>query len=218
MRTVKVRLSAVPLDVRHDETVIRVVLFDLDGVVRHFDPSHVTEIESRHGIPRGALEAIAFSRPNIDDVTTGQISRAQWIDRIAHDVGSPEAADEWGRQPFTVDPEILRLADELRQAGLTTAILTNGTDTIPTETAQLGLDSHFSHIFNSASIGFVKPDQRAFQFVLDTLDVPGGSVFFTDDSAAKLEGAVSLGMTTHHYESVAGLRDALRRIRVPIGQ
>lgn len=197
--------------------MIRVVLFDLDGVVRHFDPSHVAGIEDRHGIARGALEAFAFSRPIIDDVTTGRISRAQWIDRIAQHVGSADAAAEWERQPVTVDRGVLVLADDLQRAGLTTAILTNGTDTIPAEAAQLGLDAHFSHIFNSASIGFVKPDPRAFQHVIDTLEVPGDSVFFTDDSAAKLKGAVSLGMTTHHYKGVAGLRAALRRSHVRIG-
>lgn len=38
--------------------MIRAVLFDLDGVVRHFDPAHVASIERRHALaaPDGAAE------------------------------------------------------------------------------------------------------------------------------------------------------------------
>lgn len=190
--------------------MIRVILFDLDGVVRHFDPRHVARIENKHGIPAGAIEHFAFRSPLIEEVTTGRITRRQWIERIAEHLGNTEAAEEWGRQPFAVDPMILDLTDELRAHGLTTAILTNGTDTIPSEVEQLSLSPHFDHVFNSASIGFVKPDRRAFQHVIDMLGVPARTVFFTDDSISKLGGAAELGMTTHHYRGVAGLRDALR--------
>jgi putative hydrolase of the HAD superfamily len=189
--------------------MIRVILFDLDGVVRHFDPSHVVDIENRHGISPGAIENFAFGSPLIEEVTTGRITRRQWIARIADHLGNAEAADEWAHQPYTADPILLDLVDELRVHELTTAILTNGTDTIPSEVEQLGISAHFAHIFNSASIGFIKPDRRAFQHVIDTLEVPGDAVFFTDDSIGKLSGAAELGMTTHHYEGVPGLRAAL---------
>jgi hypothetical protein len=82
-----------------------------------------------------------------------------------------------------------QFADEIRRLGLTAALLTNGTDTIPAEVAAPGLESHFDAIFNSADIAFVKPDIRAFDHVLDALAVLGPDVFFTDDSAAKLLGA-----------------------------
>jgi FMN phosphatase YigB (HAD superfamily) len=82
-----------------------------------------------------------------------------------------------------------QFADEIRRLGLTAALLTNGTDTIPAEVAAPGLESHFDAIFNSADIAFVKPDIRAFDHVLDALAVIGPDVFFTDDSAAKLLGA-----------------------------
>ncbi|GAB3611405.1 hypothetical protein GCM10027414_35310 [Humibacter ginsengiterrae] len=63
--------------------MIRAVLFDLDGVVRHFYPEYVAAIELRHGLQAGSIEEFAFSHPVIDDVTTGRISRRQWIETIA---------------------------------------------------------------------------------------------------------------------------------------
>jgi HAD superfamily hydrolase (TIGR01509 family) len=197
--------------------VIAVVLFDLDGVVRHFDRRNVADIERRHGIEEGAIELFAFSSPLIEDVTTGRISRRDWVERIAEHLGSYDAAAEWGHQPFSADLEVLALVDALRARGLRTAILTNGTDTIPAETSQLGLDSHFDAVFNSATIGYAKPDRRAFQHVVDSMGVAAREVFFTDDSPAKLVGAARLGMMTHHYTGSAELERALRDNGVPFG-
>lgn len=119
-----------------------------------------------------------------------------------------------GSQPFRVDEEVLDLVDELRANGIRTAILTNGTDTIPDEVASINLGSHFESVFNSAEIGWTKPDVRAFQRVLDAMQLAPHEVFFTDDSASKLVGAEELGMPTHHFTGAARLREALREAGV----
>lgn len=196
--------------------MIRVVLFDLDGVIRHFDPAHAADIEQRHGLETGTLEDIAFARPLIDDVTTGRISRADWMLRVGAQVGSAAAAEEWGAQSAIVDEALLELSDEIRALGLRTAVLTNGTDTIHAEIAAMGIGGRFDAVFNSAEIGYVKPDIRAFQHVLDALAVGPEEVFFTDDSASKLGGADTLSMRTHLFEGVAGLRRQLIQAGVDV--
>lgn len=188
--------------------MIRAVLFDLDGVVRHFD--HDPDLEARHGLEAGAIGGAAFRSPAIDDVTTGRITRAEWLRRVAEQTGAAQAVDEWGRTKFTVDPDAVALALELRALGAITAILTNGTDTIAAEVASCGLDHHFSPIFNSAEIGFAKPDPRAFRHVLDALGLRADQVFFTDDSPSKVVGAAELGLHTHVFTDVGALRAALR--------
>lgn len=50
---------------------------------------------------------------------------------------------------------------------------------------------------------------RAFQHVLDERQLAPQEVFFADDSVGKLVGAEELGMPTHHFTGVAGLREAL---------
>lgn len=196
--------------------MIRVVLFDLDGVIRHFDPARVVDIETRHGLQPGTLAGTAFAAPLIDEVTTGRITRAEWISRIGGLVGDHSAAEEWGAQTWSVDEALLELSDGIRAAGLTTAVLTNGTDTIAAELMTSGIADRVDAIFNSADIGFTKPDVRAFQHVLDALDVRGEEVFFTDDSPAKLTGAARLSMHTHHFTTVGELRDRLDEAGVPL--
>ncbi|MEV4776373.1 HAD-IA family hydrolase [Microbacterium sp. LWH12-1.2] len=193
--------------------MIRAVLFDLDGVVRHFD--HDPDLENRHGLEQGLLAQIAFASPLIDEVTTGRITRAEWIARIGART-STSAAEEWGRTPFRVDAEMTELADELRAAGVICAILTNGTDTIDAEAAQSGLTTHFDRIFNSADIGHAKPDRRAFVHVMESLHLSAERIFFTDDSPAKLVGANELGIKTHAFTDVHTLRVALHAAGLPI--
>lgn len=190
--------------------MIRAVLFDLDGVIRHFDKAHVAGIELEHGLSPGALERFAFAQPLITEVTSGRITRAEWVERIGTHVGSQTAADAWGRQPWTIDERMLELADEVRGLGLSPAVLTNGTDTIPEEVAASGIAERVDAVFNSAQIGFVKPDHRVYAHVLDALALEADSVFFTDDSATKLAGAAEVGMLTHLFTGVPPLRSALR--------
>ncbi|MGH8880247.1 MAG: HAD family hydrolase [Stackebrandtia sp.] len=189
--------------------MIRAVIFDLDGVVRHFDPAAVEEVERRHGLARGAVFEAAFSQPLLTDVTTGRSTRAQWVGAVGEQLGAPAAAVEWSALPAAVDPAMLLLSDELRGKGLATAILTNGTDTIPAEVAESGIAPHFDAVYNSAEIGFAKPDVRVFKYVLDELKVDAEHAFFTDDSPSKLTGAEALGMVTHHFTGVDALRRAL---------
>lgn len=109
-------------------------------------------------------------------------------------------------QRARVDPEMLELAGELRAAGIRTTILTNGTDTISAEPVQLGLGDHFEPIFNTAEIGFAKPDARAFTHVLEELGCEPASVLFTDDSRANTAGAAELGIHWHRFRDGASLR------------
>lgn len=187
---------------------VRAVVFDLDGVIRHFDPAATADIERRHRLDPGTLAAHAFADPWLGQVTTGRISRAAWIDAIATRIG--DAAFEWGRLIPAVDPAVLELVDELRALGLVTAILTNGTDTIAAELAGLGIADRFDHVFNSAGIGYAKPDVRAFAHVVSATGIEAAATFFTDDSMGKLAGADAFGMTTHHFQGADGLRDVLR--------
>ncbi len=190
--------------------MIRAVLFDLDGVIRHFDPAHVEEIERSRGLRSGELLRIAFSAPLIDEVTTGRITRSEWVRRVGERLGDAQAAQAWGSSTWTVDADVIGLIDEVRDTGRVTGILTNGTDTVSAELEATGIRPHVDLVFNSAEIGHAKPDARAFHHALDTLGMPASDVFYTDDSPSKLAGATGLGMPTHLFRGPAGLREALR--------
>lgn len=189
---------------------IEAVVFDLDGVVRRFDDDHLAEVERDHWLAPGELFEAAFAPDLIKQVTTGRITRAEWCERVGERVASPAAALAWLADTGEVDQRLLGVIDALRSAGLTVAVLTNGTDTIPAEMVDLGLVRHFDRIFNSAEIGIAKPERGVFEYVCEQLDVKPGDVFFTDDSPSHVAGALEVGLIARHYEGPETLRLDLR--------
>lgn len=178
------------------------VLLDLDGVIRHFDAHHRAEVEAHHGLADGILRDVAFSPELINPLVNGEISRATWTKQIGAVVKSPEAAIAWISDRGKVDVAMLAEVDRLRAAGRQVSVLTNGSDTIPSEMLTLGLVEHFDHIFNSAEIGYAKPSREVFQYVCGRLGVAPETIFFTDDSPSNLAGAIEMGMTARTFMSV----------------
>ena len=190
------------------------VLLDLDGVIRHFDPRHRPAIEARHRLAPDTLAPTGFDPELLDQVVTGGITRARWIEIIGERVGSLAAATEWLANRGVADAEMLAECDRLRAAGYTVAILTNGTDIIPHEMVELGIGERVDAVFNSWDIGHAKPDRRAFEHCCRELDVDPTHVFFTDDTESKLAGAVELGMTARHFVGVDAFRAHLAELRI----
>lgn len=182
------------------------VLLDLDGVVRHFDPAHVADVERRHGLEGGTLTAAAFESALLDHVITGRIGRSEWVAEVGRRVANNAAAEEWMADRGEVDSTMMLEVDRLRAGGYVVAVLTNGTDTIADEMHALGLDTRFDAIFNSADLGVAKPDRRAFELVAADLQVHPSQVFFTDDTESKLVGAIEIGMTVRHFVGVGQFR------------
>ena len=195
-------------------SAVNTVLLDLDGVIRHFDPAHVAGVEQQHGLAPGAINRAAFSADLLSRVTTGQITHDAWVRDVATRIANPGAASAWSADRGYVDEAMMEIVAELRRTGTTVAVLTNGTSWIPNDLRQLGVHDAFDAVFNSADIGFAKPDPRAFRYVCDALAVDPAAVFFTDDSESKLAGAIELGMTARRFVSPEHFRTDLAELGI----
>ncbi|KGX91125.1 hydrolase [Pontibacillus halophilus JSM 076056 = DSM 19796] len=98
---------------------------------------------------------------------------------------------------ITMDEELRDFLDKLQQS-YTLAILTNGKEKEQwRKIIQLNLTSviPFEHIFISEDIGYDKPDPRAFQHVLKTLNVEARSATYIGDSwTHDIQGSIGVGM------------------------
>ena len=90
--------------------VIRVVLTDLDGVIRRWPASQFQSVEDAYGLERGSLSRAAFDKPLLTDAITGAITDAQWRKQIARLLGSQtdpataaSAVAAWSTSPGEVD-------------------------------------------------------------------------------------------------------------------
>lgn len=187
----------------------RGVVFDLDGVIRHFSPNQATAAATKHGLEPSLLVDAAFRSGLLEQVVCGAITKSEWIDEVSALVGVPGIAEDFLRDLGTVDHSMLEIVARLRSAGVVVSILTNGTDAIPDELRAVGIDSHFDHVFNTHFIKMAKPAPGPFLHVADVLGFGPDQLFFTDDRPDNVATAASLGWAAHHFVGVAGFEQAL---------
>lgn len=173
-------------------------VFDLDGVIRHWDPGIVAVAESSSGLPAGSLLAVAFEPTLLASVITGKIPDQRWREEVVTRLATayPEAdcaaaIAAWSGPHGEVIPGALQVVAAARAHGVA-CLLTNATDRLADDLRKLGLQDSFDNVFNSSEMGFAKPDSQVFAYVDEHLGF-SARVVFLDDSLANIEAAIRHG-------------------------
>lgn len=110
---------------------------------------------------------------------------------------------------FRPDEAVIALVIELK-ARCGVALLSNNSTMV-----RSGLESAYPHVMElfrprlfSADLGLMKPDPRVFAAALELLGCEGHEALLIDDSVNNVSIAESLGLQTHNFADVAGLRTA----------
>lgn len=181
---------------------IAVLVFDLDGVLRHFDDGRMTEIERDHGLEPGRLARVAFNSLLLRSLVVGRSSRAQWVDAVEASVGA--AGREWLLDRGTLDVETVAVARAVK-GRYRLGLLTNGTDETRFELETTGLLDVFDHVFVSAELELAKPDPAVFERVSDALQVEPGEIAFVDDTLENVMAAHQAGWRVHRFTNRSAL-------------
>lgn len=217
-------LAAVSDEVRGSRpwTPVDVVVFDMDGVIRHWLPEHIEAEEERLGLPTGVISAAAFADPRFRDAMTGALTAEEWSDQIGAavaaehpDVTAAQVGAAWLGSNWRVDEAVVDLARSLQAAGTTTAVFSNASSTLEADMEKMGVTSLFSLVANSSRIRMAKPDVSAFEHVGSMLDVSPDRLLFVDDRPENVAGAVEAGWHSVQMHSAARLGGVLRRLEIP---
>ncbi len=200
--------------------MIEVLLFDFDGVVRHFDRSRVPIIERAAGLPLGSIASVAFSDEQLIPAITGRIRDEVWRERIAAALTSayPEsdarsAVREWSQSIGTIDAEMEALVAECR-GRYRIGLVSNATSRLASDLALLNVAQHFDEIINSSEVGIAKPDRGIYDHAIARMQRAAGQMLFVDDAPQNVEAARSLGITAIHHTSPAETRQAMHELGV----
>lgn len=216
-------LAAVSKEVRGSRTwaPIDVVVFDMDGVIRHWLPEYIEDAEERLGLPTGVISAAAFVDPGFREVTVGDISAEKWSRQIGeavaaeHDVSAEAVADVWLGSNWRVDEDVVELVRGLQSAGTATAVFSNASTKLEQDMESMGVSSLFSTVANSARVRLAKPDVAAFEHVATMFDVAPERLLFVDDRPENVGGAVDAGWHAVQMRSSARLARVLHRLGIP---
>lgn len=218
-------LASAAAEVRGDErpwVPVDTVVFDMDGVIRHWQSDHLAEAEDRLGLDAGSIARAAFTEPLFRDAMVGTHSVEEWAARIgsavaetAPDVDAAAVAQVWTESTWRTDDAVLDIVEGLRSAGTTTALFSNASTKLEADLVDMNLADAFDVIANSSRIGAVKPDANAFEHVAAMIGSRPERTLFVDDRAENVAGAVEAGWHAVEMRGAARLAGILRRLAVP---
>jgi putative hydrolase of the HAD superfamily len=198
----------------------KAILCDIDGVLRHWPPTHTLDLA--HGLPPGTFAAAAFAPERLTPAITGQITDDQWRTdtetALAAACGSTATArtvvTAWTNLVPDLDTEILAMLRTARRT-LPVALVSNATTRLEHDLTEQGLGDFLNPLVNTARIGYAKPHPRVYITAAQRVGTPIHQCLFVDDTAANVEAARGLGMPAIHYRRPADLYEALAHLLQP---
>jgi len=108
-----------------------------------------------------------------------------------------------------VNPEMYALVGQLKEQQIPVALLSNIDDRLSKLIRDFGLYEPFKPCLLSCEIGVEKPDLKAYELLLKTLNLPAKDVVFIDDRLENVEAAKTIGLDAILFESEQQLRTDL---------
>lgn len=192
--------------------MFKVLLLDLDGVLRIWDPDLTGAVEHAHGLPEGTLSVAAFAPHRLIPALTGAVDDQAWrnsvIEAIAaeHGEAAHAAVNDWMVPTGSVDPDVLDIVRDARQH-LRVVLFSNATSRLADDVERLGLADEVDAVVSSADIGLAKPDPDVFSRIALANRLMFSEIAFVDRAAQNVATAEILGIRSHLYAGVDGLRD-----------
>lgn len=196
---------------------IDAVIFDLGGVLVHWDPAHLY----RELIPD----------PQERDEFLSTICNLEWNahqDRgrtlaegtaqlVADHPGHKELIEAYyGRwEEMVIGPidASVALLGEVRSAGVRIYALSNwSAETFPNVRHRFSFLDWFEDIVISGEVGLVKPETEIYELAIKRFGLDPAATLFIDDSPANIEAALASGFVVHHFHSASGLEAEFDRL------
>ena len=78
------------------------------------------------------------------------------------------------------------------------------------------LNNLFEKIFISGEIGFSKPTEKFFEYMVNELNLKPNEIIFIDDNIQNIESAKNLGFYSIHFEDAIRLKEKLSELDVKL--
>lgn len=200
---------------------IDAVLYDFGNVLVGWDP-----YGAYAGLDREVVDAF-FADVDFRVLNHERDAGATWADaRAAVEASHPHHVALLDRYvaefPATLTGPVEgseALVRELRDLGLRLYGLTNwSAELYPHAAPAAPATTLMDDVLVSGREGLAKPDPAIFALAVERFGLDPARTLFTDDSAANVDAAASLGLRTHLFDGTPGLRAALHDLGVPVAR
>ena len=200
----------------------RLVLFDMDDVLCHYDwPGRGAALARLAGLAGDAYPDDIWDADLEDRADRGEIDAAEYLARFGSRLGLSLNRAQWvenRRAAMTPWPDMLALAKAISERA-TIAILSNNGHL--TGECIDALFPELRPIFGeritmSARLGAQKPDPEVYHRALALFGFSAQETLFTDDRAENVDGAIAARLMGHVHAGPDTLRTRLAELGLPI--
>jgi putative hydrolase of the HAD superfamily len=181
----------------------REVIVGLAGIGHDSEPFWRAYFAHRDGLDQGSAGVAAYWQAIADDIG------ASWDDARVHELW---AADF--RSWLSINPGTIEVLADLQAGGTRLALLSNAGPDYGSYFRHGPLGDFFAACYVSGELGLLKPHPQIYQHVLGGLGISATQVVFIDNREANVRGAEALGITSHLFTNVTGLRTFLTSLAV----
>ena len=195
---------------------ISAIIFDLGNVILNLDMSRTMKAMSRI---MGIESTDYFSLSPFDDIfygyEKGTLSTSQFVDALyekaAIKVTRDDIIDAWNALLLDIPEDRVKVIEELSKH-YRLFLLSNTSELHADYFEKIvpgnrNFHSLFEKVYYSHIIGCRKPDERAFNIVLQENNLDASSTLFVDDRDDNIEAAKKLGFKTLHITGGLDIKD-----------
>lgn len=191
------------------------VVFDWGNVIAFDDRSVVVDFMCE----TLRISAAEFEKANLEKRKAVQVGKSEidfWIE-WARQQGIelpgdwPDAYTDALKRSVGADPKMLELIDALKEKKVRVGLLSNINDRYTKMIRDFGFYAPFDPCLLSCEMGLEKPDQKAYDLLLKTLDLSGEEVVFIDDKEENVISAKKKGIDAILFESERQVRQELSK-------
>jgi epoxide hydrolase-like predicted phosphatase len=201
---------------------ITTLIFDLGQVVLTNDwlIPNVEKDREFYGYYNITSEVFMTARNrHILDLQTGKISEdLYWrlvLDEAKANPSDTKTASEIMRKYQSEIPGMFTFLLNLKQNGFKLAcITTTHKEIIDWKIEHFNLYNYFSLIITSSDAGWVKPDERIYQYTLDKLYVIPEACIFIDDTQENVNGAIKVGLKGIKFKNAPELKKEFNKLGI----
>lgn len=189
--------------------MIKVILFDADGVALKKQPYFSLEIARENNVPYDEIEP--FYKNELKLCQTGKADTKEELAKYLPSWKWQGSADDFLNRWFATDvhpdEEVLACVDSLRSRGIKCYLASDQEKYRGQYILEnAGLGSRFDGAFFSHVIGFQKSDPQFFLEVLKRLSAAPDDVMYWDDDQKNVEVAKNVGIDAHFWTGLGELK------------
>lgn len=146
---------------------------------------------------------------------TGKATEKVFWDTLSKDTGLKEDVRALRTEilrRFVLRPQMLALADKIRDQGLVAAVLSDQTNWLDEINRKKPFYNRFDYVINSYVLGKSKRDPSVFRDVSTIIGVNPHLILFVDDNARNIKRAAESGIRTIQFKGIEDFKEQLEAV------